>query len=71
MIAYLINYDIKEKDISARLNVPAYIIFHDKTLQEMAAIKPQSMDELLSVSGVGAKKAEQYGQEFLKVIKLT
>ena len=61
----------KRKDISARLNVPAYIIFHDKTLQEMAAIKPRSMDELLSVSGVGAKKAEQYGQEFLKVIKLT
>lgn len=58
----------KRKDISTRLNVPAYIIFHDKTLQEMAALKPQTMDELLTVSGVGAKKAEQYGKEFLAII---
>ena len=58
----------KRKDISIRLNVPAYIIFHDKTLKEMATIKPRTMDELLTVSGIGAKKAEQYGKEFLNVI---
>jgi len=49
--------------------VPPYIIFHDTTLHEMAALRPQSLDELAAISGVGEKKLERYGEEFLQVIK--
>lgn len=49
-------------------NVPPYVIFHDKTLQEMAARKPQDLDDLASIGGVGEKKMERYGAVFLGVI---
>ncbi len=41
--------------------VPAYVIFHDRALHELAAQRPQTMDELLGISGIGAAKAERYG----------
>ena len=43
-------------------NLPAYVIFHDGTLREIAKRRPGSVDELLDVPGVGAKKLEAYGQ---------
>ncbi|HLS47726.1 MAG TPA: ATP-dependent DNA helicase RecQ [Gemmatimonadales bacterium] len=46
-------------------SVPAYIVFNDRTLIEMAARRPGSPAELLQVSGVGAAKLERYGKEFL------
>jgi ATP-dependent DNA helicase RecQ len=49
-------------------NVPPYVIFHDKTLLEMAAHKPQEMEDFTLISGVGEKKAERYGPVFLQVI---
>jgi len=49
--------------------VPPYIIFHDTTLHEMAAARPQSLDELAEISGVGEKKLERYGDEFLQIIR--
>jgi ATP-dependent DNA helicase RecQ len=49
--------------------VPAYIIFHDKTLQEMARLRPQKLADLQFVSGVGEQKLKRYGQAFLDVIK--
>jgi ATP-dependent DNA helicase RecQ len=49
-------------------NVPPYVIFHDKTLYEMAAHKPASPAELLRINGVGERKMERYGQTFLDVI---
>ena len=49
--------------------VPAYIIFSDRTLIEMSNLKPQSLEEMLSVNGVGKHKLELYGQAFLSVIK--
>ncbi|MCZ0931682.1 MAG: DNA helicase RecQ [Oligoflexia bacterium] len=49
--------------------VPAYIIFSDRTLIEMAILKPQSLEETLSINGVGKQKLELYGDAFLKVIK--
>lgn len=55
--------------ILARENgVPAYIIFSDATLRDMAARCPRSEEELLAVSGVGQKKLEQYGESFLTEI---
>ncbi len=48
--------------------VPAYVIFHDKTLKELAAHRPVSLDALAQVSGVGAAKVERYGEELLRLL---
>ena len=50
-------------------NVPSYVIFHDKTLREMATIKPSSLDDLAQVHGMGERKMERYGRVFLEVIE--
>ncbi|MBL4645602.1 MAG: HRDC domain-containing protein, partial [Rhizobiales bacterium] len=49
-------------------NVPAYVIFPDRTLIEMAQNRPVTLDNMMDVSGVGAKKLERYGAAFLQVI---
>jgi ATP-dependent DNA helicase RecQ len=56
-------------EISRRLNVPPYVVFHDRTLREMAALRPSTRAELLGITGVGERKAEQYGDLFLGVIQ--
>jgi ATP-dependent DNA helicase RecQ len=56
-------------EIAKGLGVPPYVVFHDKTLREMAALKPRSRAELLQVVGVGERKAELYGQAFLDAIR--
>ncbi|WP_374634102.1 DNA helicase RecQ [Paracoccus sp. (in: a-proteobacteria)] len=48
--------------------VPAYVIFPDRTLIEMAQSRPQTLDDMARVNGVGAKKLESYGEAFLSVI---
>jgi len=50
-------------------NVPAYVIFHDKTLQEMLAYRPQTAAELLDISGVGQTKLDRFGEQFLSVLR--
>ena len=47
--------------------VPAYIVFSNATLEDMARREPKTMEEFLQVSGVGAYKAERYGDAFLKL----
>lgn len=54
--------------IATRKGVPAFVIFSDVTLREMCQRLPQTEDEMLYVSGVGEKKLEQYGKEFLEVL---
>lgn len=49
--------------------VPAYVIFHDKTLQAMAETQPQSIEEFGRLSGVGERKRDKYGPRFLEVIQ--
>ena len=49
-------------------NLPAYVVFHDATLADMARIAPQSLGELGAISGVGAKKLQAYGQAILDVL---
>ena len=56
-------------EISKRLNLPPYVVFHDKTLKEMAARRPCTRAELLGITGVGEIKAEQYGDLFLSAIQ--
>ena len=48
--------------------VPAYIIFTDRTLIEMAETRPANLDAMAKIGGVGAKKLESYGAAFLEVI---
>lgn len=62
---------LKEKraGIARENHVPPYIIFSDKTLKDMALLKPRNNDEFLLVSGVGEKKMEVYGPQFLPVIR--
>ncbi len=50
-------------------DVPAYIVFNDATLRAMAASMPSNHQELLGISGVGAKKIETYGDDFLGAIR--
>jgi ATP-dependent DNA helicase RecQ len=49
-------------------NVPAYVIFHDATMREIAKARPGSLNDLRGVSGVGEKKLETYGQEIVALI---
>ncbi|QAU33578.1 DNA helicase RecQ [Janthinobacterium sp. 17J80-10] len=49
-------------------NVPAYVIFHDATMREIAKARPASLDDLRHVSGVGEKKLETYGEEIIALM---
>ena len=49
-------------------SLPAYVIFQNVTLAEMARQHPQSLDDLAGISGVGAKKLEAYGRDLLRVL---
>ncbi|MBT6858929.1 MAG: DNA helicase RecQ [Rhodospirillaceae bacterium] len=57
------------REMAAALNVPAYVIFPDRTLMELAAVRPQSLDEMSGVHGVGAVKLEKYGGKFIETIR--
>jgi ATP-dependent DNA helicase RecQ len=48
--------------------VPAYTVFHDKTLHEIARVLPHTLDELRGVSGVGATKLDRYGAALLDIV---
>ncbi len=58
----------KRRALAEAAGGPAYIIFNDKTLIEMAETRPQTLDDMARISGVGAKKLESYGDAFLEVI---
>ena len=49
--------------------VPPYVVFHDRTLQELVAVRPGSMAELEQVSGIGKAKLERYGNALLEVLQ--
>ena len=50
-------------------NVPAYLVFSNAALMDMAARQPRTMDTFMEVSGVGAVKAKRYGADFLAAIE--
>ncbi|MGI3170119.1 DNA helicase RecQ [Pseudooceanicola sp. C21-150M6] len=58
----------KRRELAEAQGVPAYIIFNDRTLIEMAETRPGTLDEMAGISGVGAKKLETYGALFLAVL---
>jgi ATP-dependent DNA helicase RecQ len=55
-------------EVAKAHNLPAYVVFHDATLAEMAREAPIDLDALAGIGGVGAKKLEAYGREILRVI---
>ena len=55
--------------IARERGVPPYVIFHDTTLREMARLKPETLDALRHVYGVGARKADELGPAFLEAIR--
>ena len=57
------------RDLAKAQGVPPYVVFTDVTLREMAAEKPHSLAGLAQISGVGAKKLETYGEDFLAAIR--
>ena len=58
----------KRRALAEAARAPAYVVFTDKTLIEMAERRPLTLDDMARIGGVGAKKLETYGQAFLEVI---
>ena len=56
------------RELAEEQGVPAYVIFHDATLAEMAERRPSDISQLATISGVGRRKLEDYGHSFLEVI---
>ena len=58
----------KRLELAKAQNVPPYVIFHDRTLTEMAARCPRSIAQLAAIHGAGEAKLARYGEAFLEVI---
>ncbi|WP_299728896.1 DNA helicase RecQ [uncultured Tateyamaria sp.] len=58
----------KRRGLAEAARVPAYVIFPDRTLIEMAEKRPNNLDQMAQISGVGAKKLDKFGDAFLEVI---
>lgn len=59
----------KRRQLAETNNVPAYIVFGDKTLKDMSIVKPVSLEEFSTVFGVGEAKLVQYGEIFINEIR--
>ncbi|WP_295692533.1 DNA helicase RecQ [uncultured Maricaulis sp.] len=57
------------RELAAQRNVPAYVVFSDATLIDMAHLKPQTLEQMAAVNGVGPKKLETFGTDFLNLLK--
>jgi len=67
-VLFAILKDIRRK-LAKKCDVPPFVIFQDPSLEAMATTYPITMEELLTIPGVGIAKAKRYGDEFLKIIK--
>lgn len=59
----------KRMELAREQSVPPYVIFHDSTLLEILNRRPNNLDEMAQISGVGQAKLEKYGDAFLRVIE--
>ncbi|WP_377159179.1 DNA helicase RecQ [Roseateles sp. UC29_93] len=55
-------------EVAREHGLPAYVIFQNVTLAELARVQPKSLDEMSGISGIGAKKLEAYGDALLRVL---
>lgn len=60
---------VLRREFAEKQGVPPFVIFSDKTLRDMCAQMPQTLDDMLNVKGIGANKLEKYGEEFLAVVR--
>ncbi len=58
----------KRRALAEAARVPAYVIFPDRTLIEMAETRPANLDDMARIGGIGSKKLERYGSTFLEVL---
>lgn len=58
----------KRLALAKAAHAPAFVIFHDRALIEMAERRPRTLEEMAGISGVGARKLERYGPTFLEII---
>ena len=58
-------------EVAKAHNLPAYVVFHDAALAEMADLRPDTLDALGEISGVGARKLAAYGDDILRVLRET
>ena len=56
------------KTLAAERNVPAYVVFSDATLIDMCRIRPENLEDMGLVKGVGPKKLAEYGEAFLSIL---
>ena len=56
------------REIATAQGVPAYVVFNDATLRELAVERPSTLGELAGISGIGRSKLEHYGDEVLEVL---
>ncbi len=69
--AALVRFDALKAwraDVAREHGLPAYVIFQNVTLAELARAQPRSLDEMSGISGIGAKKLEAYGEDLLRVL---
>jgi ATP-dependent DNA helicase RecQ len=59
----------KRLELAREQGVPPYVIFHDSTLLEIHNRKPETLDEMGQISGIGQAKLQKYGDDFLDVLK--
>jgi ATP-dependent DNA helicase RecQ len=57
------------RGMARELGVPAYVVLHDTTLEEICRVRPSSIRQLLTITGIGERKAERYGQEILAAVQ--
>ncbi|WP_228243320.1 DNA helicase RecQ [Porphyrobacter sp. GA68] len=59
----------KRRELAEEAGLPPYVIFHDSVLRDMAAARPESLQAMERIAGVGARKLEAFGDAFLRVIR--
>ena len=59
----------RRRELAAEQGVPPYVVFHDATLTEMVRRRPLNLSEFAAISGVGERKLDAYGEDFLDVIQ--
>ncbi|HEY6250846.1 MAG TPA: ATP-dependent DNA helicase RecQ [Candidatus Angelobacter sp.] len=57
------------RSVSVARGIPAFTVMHDRTLDELSRMQPNSLDELRDIHGIGERKVEQYGTEIVNAIK--
>jgi ATP-dependent DNA helicase RecQ len=56
-------------EVAKAQNLPPFVIFHDSTLRAVAARRPQDMEALASISGIGERKLQAYGEELIRLVQ--